>query len=187
MILSLTRKQLRHPITHFFAWLFVGLFATFMMDVWGEVLHVFKSGPGPNYHLLGRYILLAWQSGHFIIPDVAKAAPVLHENLVGWLTHITVGLVDTFIYMTLIFKVLHTKPHLLISLVIGWLLIFMPLLVEQPMLGMGVAGSLTPNPDLTRLITFSYHTVFGLSLFLGSVIFHEIFILMSNLNKKKGS
>lgn len=101
--------------------------------------------------------------------------------------HIFIGLVDTYIYMIIIFKILKTTPHLLTSLFIGWLLLLMPLLIEQPMLGMGLAARLTPDPDKARLITFSYHTVFGLSLFVGSVIFHRIFILMTHLDSSKTS
>jgi len=176
-------KHLEHPVAHYLAWLGVSLFATFSMDLWGVILHVFFNQPIPNYALLGRYILTTMHRGQIIVPQIATVAPIAYENLAGWFTHITVGLADTVIYMVIIFKILKTKPHLLTSLVIAWMLMIMPMLIEQPMLGLGVAGRLTADPDKTRLLTFSYHTVFGLGLFYGSVIFHRIFILMTHLKK----
>ena len=181
----LKRKHLAHPVAHYLAWLGVGLFATFLMDAWGLILHFSMNQPFPNYALLGRYIITAVRVGHVVVPNVSSIPVISHENLVGWLFHIFVGLVDTVIYMIIIFKIFKTTPHLLLSIGIGWLLIFMPMLIEQPMLGMGVAARLTKNPDLSRLLTFSYHTVFGLGLFYGSVIFHRVFILMTHLHKKK--
>jgi hypothetical protein len=183
--MPLQKKHLQHPLAHGFAWLGVSLFATFSMDLWGLILHFTTNQPVPNYTLLGRYILTAIKQGHFIIPSIATLPAIPYENLVGWLTHVCVGLMDTLIYMVIIFKILKTTPHLLLSLFIGWLLIFMPFLVEQPMLGMGVAAHLTADPDKARLITFSYHTVFGLGLFVGSVIFHRVFILMIHLKTTK--
>lgn len=180
----LKRKHLAHPVAHYVAWIGVSLFATFSMDAWGCLLHVFANQPIPNYTLLGRYIVTVFQTGHWIIAKVATIPAIPYENLVGWLFHIFIGLVDTVIYMIIIFKILKTKPHLLISLCIGWMLIAMPMLIEQPMLGMGVAARLTKDPDFARLLTFSYHTVFGLGLYYGSVIFHRVFILMTHLHKK---
>jgi hypothetical protein len=180
----LKRKHLAHPVAHYVAWIGVSLFATFSMDAWGCILHGLFNQPLPNYVLLGRYFLTAFQTGHILIPQIATLPSLAYENLAGWLVHIFVGLVDTYIYMIIIFKILKTKPHLLISLCIGWMLIAMPMLIEQPMLGMGVAARLTKDPDFARLLTFSYHTVFGLGLFVGSVIFHRVFILMTHLHKK---
>lgn len=178
-------KHLQHPLAHYIAWIGVALFATFSMDLWGVILHYCIQTPLPNYALLGRYIITAIHHGNPIVPQVAKLAPIAYENLVGWCFHIFVGLVDTYIYMIIIFKILKTTPHLLTSLLIGWILILIPMLIEQPMLGMGVAARLTSDPDKTRLITFSYHTVFGLALFYGSVIFHRVFILMTGVKKQK--
>lgn len=155
-------------------WLGVGLFATFAMDMWGLILHWFDHQPLQNYAILGRYLLTATQSGHLIIPSIATLPALPYESLVGWLTHITVGLIDAFIYMVIIFRVLHSKPHLLMSLVIAWALMIMPMLIEQPLLGMGIAASHSTNPEVARILTFSYHTVFGLGLFTGSVLFEQI-------------
>ena len=179
----LKKHHLHHPIIRFIAWICVGLFATLAMDVWGVILHFMIHQPLPNYALLGRYFILLWQHGHIVMPPVAHLPTQPYENLLGWSVHIAIGLVDTFIYMTIIYNILKTKPHLFISLVIGWALIIMPLLIEQPMLGLGIAASHTPHPNIARLITFSYHTVFGLNLFLGSVIFHRVFVLMLHLKR----
>jgi hypothetical protein len=184
-LLMFNKKKLAHPVAHYVAWLGVSLFATFLMDLWGCLLHVIAHQPLPNYALLGRYVLKVLQTGHLIIPKVHTLPAIAYENLAGWLFHMGVGIADTFIYMIIIFKILKTKPHLLISLGIGWMLIAMPMLIEQPMLGMGVAGRLTSDPDFTRLITFSYHTVFGLGLFVGSIIFHRVFVLMVHAYKRK--
>lgn len=179
------RKHLEHPVAHYLAWLGVSLFATFLMDAWGCILHIVLNKPWPSYALVGRYFLAAFAKGHLYIAQIATLPSYPHEQLVGWLIHICIGLVDTVIYMTIIFKILKTTPHLLTSLLIAWSLMFMPMFIEQPMLGMGIAAHLTNNPDAVRLTTFSYHTVFGLGLFYGSVIFHRIFVLMTHLKKKK--
>jgi hypothetical protein len=162
----MARKQLHQHACQTANWLFwigVGLFATFSMDLAGIILSHFGI-PAPNYHPIGKFLLA--QAGISGTPT--------WQNLLGWAMHIGVGMVDAGLYMLFTFKLLKTRPHFLISLVFAWAMMVMPMLIEQPALGMGIAGNLTAHPMFTRFATFTYHTIFGLGLYSGSRVFYAL-------------
>jgi hypothetical protein len=160
-------------LTSLIFWLGVGLFATFCMDLWGVILNLTFHIPRPSYEPIGRFLLSLFDLKTYF-SDLSPTHMFLLKNSLGWVTHITIGLIDAALYMIFIFKILKSKPHFLTSLFFAWAMIFMPFLIEQPALGMGVAASHSLHPDLARFMTLSYHTAFGIGLYVGSLIFEYI-------------
>ena len=153
-------------------WLFVGLFSTFAMDLWGVVLSLLLGDELPNYHVIGRY-LLSVLDGDSEFPNwhIARDQSRPWENLLGWCFHACVGLTDTLLFMWIVRRFFHGRVALWFCLIFTWILMIMPLAIAQPALGLGYAGSLSPDPTLTRLKTLSFHTIFGVCLYLGTGIF----------------
>ena len=52
------------------------------------------------------------------------------------------------------------------ALIVGIASAVAPLLILQPGMGLGVAGSRTPNPNAVRVRSLVMHAVFGIGLYL---------------------
>jgi hypothetical protein len=63
------------------------------------------------------------------------------------------------------------SPKLIPAILFGVVTVLAPFFVMQPLFGLGVAASKTPNPTQARLRSLMNHAVFGLGLYLfGSLI-----------------
>ena len=123
-----------------------------------------------DLHLLGRWIghIL---DGNFVFLNIPTLNPIQHEIALGWVAHYIIGILDAIIFM-FILKHFVKKSYsdlsvFTISILFGWLLIIFPFLVLEPAMGVGIFAVSSPNPDLTRWLTFSFHSIFGLGLFIG--------------------
>ncbi len=50
-------------------------------------------------------------------------------------------------------------------MLLAWVLLVAPYLIMMPGMGMGIAGSRTPKPNVTRLKSVIGHSVFGLGMY----------------------
>ena len=50
-------------------------------------------------------------------------------------------------------------------MILAWVLLVAPYLMMMPGMGMGIAGSRTPKPNVTRLKSVMGHSVFGLGMY----------------------
>ena len=151
--------------------IFIGFIATIFYDLYSVMLYLnFNMYDPIDWHLLGRWIghLLV---GDFVFVNIPKLSIVQHEIALGWMTHYMIGILDAIIF-AFILKYLMKKSYpglsvFSISVLFGWFLIIFPFLVLEPAMGAGFFAVLSPNPDFTRWLTFSFHSVFGLGLFIG--------------------
>lgn len=153
----------------------VGVFATFCMELWSVFLNFVFHVPFPNYANIGRWIGNIIFHGEVTFTDISKVAPVTHELLYGWITHYFLGIFFSFLYIFVIFNVLKTRPSFIAAVLFSLVLVIFPFYVEQPVLGMGIAASETEDPNFSRMITLSYHAIFGVGLYFVSLVLHNIF------------
>lgn len=158
-----------YSFTSLLYWLVIGLFATFSMDLWGLALQFTLHIPHPTYAPIGRLISDIFNLHNYFANTSSKHALFIQERL-GWYAHIAMGLFYAALFMIIKFKVLNAKPRFLSCLFFAWVMIFVPFLIEQPALGLGFAASHMTHPDIKRFMTLSYHTVFGIGLFIGACI-----------------
>jgi len=142
----------------------VGIGATLLMDLWNLFLKRAFSILSLNYCLLGRW-LCHMPEGTFRHGSIGAATRKPFECPVGWLAHYTIGVVFALVFVALSPGEWLARPTLLPALLYGIATVVLPLFVMQPSLGLGIAGSKTPNPTRARLKSLMTHAVFGIGLY----------------------
>ena len=104
-------------------------------------------------------------SGHLMHENIAKAAPVCRELVIGWAAHYAIGIVFATMLIAINGLEWARHPTLLPALVFGLLTVAFPFFVMQPGMGAGVAASKMPDPNQARLRSMLTHTIFGLGLY----------------------
>lgn len=147
----------------------IGLGATLAIDLWALFLKRRFNIPSLSYCLLGRW-LLHMRSGIFFHDSIGAAPPQPHECPAGWVAHYLIGTAFAVLFVLVAPSSWLASPTLLPALGFGVVTTLVPFLVMQPALGLGVAASRTPKPNLARLKSLSTHSVFGLGLYLWAVL-----------------
>jgi hypothetical protein len=60
----------------------------------------------------------------------------------------------------------HAQPGIAEPLILALALLVLPCFVMMPGMGMGIAGSRTPKPNVTRLKSVIGHSMFGIGMYL---------------------
>jgi hypothetical protein len=155
------------PTTLLFA-IAVGVGATFGMDVWHRLLR--RMGvPAFDYCLLGRWVGHMPQ-GRFRHSSIASAAKRPFECPLGWMAHYTIGASLGVAFVALTSPAWLARPTLLPALGFGAVTVALPLLVLQPGLGLGIAGSKTSHPARVRVKSLATHVIFGGGLYVSAHI-----------------
>ena len=151
----------------------VGVIATLAMDLWQQFLQAIGV-PSGSWGLIGRWVA-GFSRGVLVNPQIAFAPKVRGEVAIGWTFHYAVGIAYAALYLGFMSLVLGSAPTLFSALLFAIALLVAPWLVMQPALGMGVMASRTPKPAAVRAVNFSVHTVFGLGLYLGVLVWTATF------------
>jgi hypothetical protein len=150
----------------------VGVGATLGMDLWNLFLKRAFGIPSLNYCFLGRW-LCHMRRGTFRHASISAAAPVPFECAAGWVAHYSIGLAFALAFVLAVPGWL-SQPDVLLALLYGVGTVVFPLFVMQPALGLGIAGSRTPNPTQARLKSVATHTVFGVGLYLSALVVNQV-------------
>lgn len=152
----------------------MGIGATAALDLWNALLKSALGIPSLNLRMLGRW-LGHFPRGRFVQHDIANAAPVRGELLLGWTAHYTIGITFAALLLAICGLDWARHPTLLPALALGLVTVAAPLFVMQPGMGMGVAASRAPNPKAARLKSLVSHAVFGVGLY-GSALLSSLLI-----------
>jgi len=148
--------------------LLIGIGATVVLDLW--LLALQRLGiPTLNFALLGRWFghLLRGQLAH---EAIAKAQPIHRELALGWLAHYAIGIAFAAVLLGLQGPDWARQPTLPPALGFGLLTALAPLLLLQPAIGAGLASRKTATPMKNVLRSLANHAVFGLGLYLSSLL-----------------
>lgn len=149
--------------------LMIGVGATLVVDAWAAVLRRAFGIRSLDWSLAGRW-LGHFPRGRFTHANIAAAAPVRGERLLGWCFHYATGIAFASALLVANGAAWARQPTLLPCLGLGLLTVLFPYFVMQPALGAGIAGSKTPNPAQARMRSLATHTVFGVGLYLAAVM-----------------
>jgi hypothetical protein len=141
----------------------LGVGATLTMDLWAALLRRFGI-PSLNFAMLGRWIGHL-PRGKLAHASIARAPPIEHERLIGWVAHYAIGIVFAGLLLTTYGLSWASAPTLPPALVIGLFTVVAPLFILQPALGLGIASRKTPSPTLNAIKSVATHTVYGLGLY----------------------
>jgi hypothetical protein len=119
----------------------VGMGGTIVLDLYAFLMQRMFGVPA-NWKMVGRW-LGHMSKGEFVQTNVEQAEPVPGEHALGWAFHYVIGI-----------------------LILALALLVLPYFVMMPGMGMGIAGSRTPKPNVTRLKSVIGHSMFGIGMYL---------------------
>lgn len=142
----------------------IGIGGTVALDAWAQLLQRAFGIPATNWALVGRW-LGHMPSGKFVHASIAQAAPVSGERALGWGFHYGIGISYGLLLVALWGADWLRQPDALAPVMLSLALLVAPYFVRMPGLGLGLAASKTPQPNITRLKSVAGHTVFGLGMY----------------------
>jgi hypothetical protein len=142
----------------------VGVGGTIVLDLFALMMSRVLGVQAANWAMVGRWFgnMAHGQFGHVAI---SEAAPFKRELAIGWIAHYAIGVCYGLLLLAVGGKVWLERPTLLPPMVLAWALLVAPYLIMMPGMGMGIAGSRTPKPNITRLKSVMGHSVFGLGMY----------------------
>ena len=142
----------------------VGVGGTIVLDLCALMMSRVLGVPATNWAMVGRWFG-NMAHGQFVQVAMSEAVPVKGELAIGWIAHYAIGIGYGLLLLGLWGKVWLERPTLLPPMILAWVLLVAPYLMMMPGMGMGIAGSRTPKPNVTRLKSVMGHSVFGLGMY----------------------
>jgi hypothetical protein len=148
---------------------FIGCFATVVMDLWALFLKRAFSIPSLNYCFVGRW-LRHMPEGSFTHTSIASAASKPAECLSGWVAHYAIGIAFSTVLLLITSSAWLQQPTLAPALLFGVATVAIPFFIMQPALGLGIAAAKAPQPMQARGRSLMAHAVFGVGIYLGALV-----------------
>jgi hypothetical protein len=145
----------------------VGIGATLVMDAWAILLRRGFGVRSLDYAMVGRW-LGHMPAGRFAHESIAAAAAVPGERVIGWTAHYATGILFAALLLAACGGEWARQPTAGPALLAGLLTMAAPLFLMQPGMGLGVAASKTPHPNVARLRSLATHIVFGTGLYVSA-------------------
>jgi hypothetical protein len=157
-------QQMSSAAELLFKAMLVGIGGTIVLDLWALLTARVAGLSASNWAMVGRWFGNMLR-GQFVHETMAKAEPVKGELAIGWIAHYAIGIGYGLLLPAFWGPDWIDRPTLLPPMILAWVLLVAPFLVMMPGMGMGVAGSRTPKPNVTRLRSVMSHSVFGLGMY----------------------
>ena len=151
----------------------IGVGATAVMDVWAVALKRFWCIPSLNLAMVGRW-LGHLPRGTVTHANIAQAAPVRDEAILGWTAHYVIGVLFAAVLLALAGQEWVQGPTFAPALLAGLVSVAAPFCILQPGMGAGLAASKTPHPGAARLRSLMAHTAFGIGLYLAALLWSTV-------------
>lgn len=150
----------------------IGVGATATMDLWLLLLQ--RLGvPTLNFAMIGRWVG-HWRRGVFRHDAIAAARPVRGELALGWLFHYATGVAFATLLVGVVGMAWTESPTVTPALCIGLVSVLAPWLAMQPAMGAGIASAKTKSPAQNRTWSLANHSIFGLGLYLATLLIASI-------------
>jgi hypothetical protein len=149
----------------------VGLGATLTFDLWALFLKRAFQIPPSNICLVGRW-LRYMPEGTFRHSNITSSHKKSAECAVGWIAHYTIGVTFAIIFVTLVGNSWLEHPTPIPAIAFGLVTVLAPFFIMQPLFGLGLAASKTPNPTQARLRSLMNHAAFGVGIYLFAWLFN---------------
>lgn len=143
----------------------VGIGGTVILDVYAALAQHFLGTPATNWKMVGRWIG-HMPGGRFVHANIGQARPIPGEHALGWIFHYVIGVGYGLLLLAIWGAGWLDAPTVSAPLILALALLVLPYFVMMPGMGMGLAGSRTPKPNVTRLKSVIGHSVFGSGMYL---------------------
>lgn len=154
--------------------LIAGIGATLVVDAWALLREHAFGVARPNYGFVGRWIA-HMRHGRFVHPSIAVAAPVRGERVLGWVVHYLIGIAFAAVLVMVAGPSWCENPTLVPALLVGMGTVLAPFLLMQPGMGLGLFARRAPRPRVARVHSLVTHALFGVGLYVASVIAAGLF------------
>ena len=151
----------------------IGVGATAVMDVWAVALKRYWCIPSLNLAMVGRW-LGHLPRGTLRHVNIAQAAPVRDEAVLGWTAHYLIGVLFAAVLLALVGDQWVQAPTFAPALLAGLVSVAAPFCILQPGMGAGLAASKTPHPAAARLRSLMAHAAFGIGLYLAALLWSTV-------------
>jgi hypothetical protein len=152
----------------------IGIGATVVLDLWNALLKGVFGVPSLHMGMLGRW-LGHFPRGRFMHDNIAEASPIPGERIIGWSAHYAIGITWAALLLAIWGLDWARHPTPLPALIVGLFTLVAPFFMMQPGMGIGMAASKAPSPNVARLKSIVSHTVYGIGLY-GSAVFSALLI-----------
>lgn len=151
----------------------IGIGATFTMDIWAFLLKIIFNIKSLNYQFVGRWIG-HFPKGKFFHESITNAQPIANELIIGWLAHYLIGITFAVLLVSIYGNTWLENPTFFPALLIGIVTIVAPFFIMQPCLGIGIAASNLPDPNMARFKSLLTHSIYGIGLYLSALFLNYI-------------
>jgi hypothetical protein len=152
----------------------IGIGAIVVLDLWNAFLNRFFGVPSLNLGMLGRWFG-HFPRGRFMHDNVAEASPIPGERIIGWSAHYAIGITWAALLLAIWGLDWARHPTPLPALIVGLVTLVAPFFIMQPGMGIGIAASKSPSPNVAHLKSIVSHTVYGIGLY-GSALLSTLLI-----------
>jgi len=128
----------------------IGIGGTIFLDLWVLFMARVIGLPATDWAMVGRWFG-NMSRGRFVQETMTKAEPVKGELAIGWTAHYAIGIGYGLLLPAFWGYDWIDRPTLLPPMILVWVLLVAPYFMMMPGMGMGIAGSRTPKPSVTRL------------------------------------
>ena len=128
----------------------VGIGGTAILDLVSFLMERFFGVPATNWRMVGRW-LGHMPKGQFVQRDLKQAGPVPVEHALGWVFHYLVGAGYGLLLVAIWGAGWLESPRIVQPMILVLVLLVLPFFVMMPGMGMGIAASRTPKPNVARL------------------------------------
>ncbi len=146
----------------------VAVVANIITDIY-ELLLEKILGKSRDWHLVGRWMINI-PRGTFIIDPEDETGVVAGELPAGWVFHYVVAVLFATLYLLGVHFLLNSHPNLANAIGFGVVTVAAPWLIMMPGLGAGIFARYAERPNFVRIMSLSVHVVFGIGLYVGSVV-----------------
>lgn len=143
----------------------VGVGGTIVLDSYAFLLQRLFGVPVTNWRVVGRW-LGHMPRGRFVQTHLGQAEPIPGEHALGWVFHYVIGIGYGLLLVGIWGSEWLLQPGITEPLVLALVLLILPYCIMMPGMGMGIAGSRTPKPVVTRLKSVMGHSIFGIGMYL---------------------
>lgn len=148
---------------------FIGVFATAVLDVWALLLNRIFGFALPNWAMVGRWFAHV-PRGRLVHADIGQTQRVSGELNIGWAAHYAVGILFALATLLIGGRAWVQMPTVLPPLAVGLVTVGCGWFILQPGMGAGIAASKKPDRARIRMLNVLGHIVFGLAMYGAALI-----------------
>ena len=156
----------------YFEIIIIGIFACVIFDLWQRIFLFLTTIPPSNWSLVGRWVINLCNKHVIFVNHINEIKEYKYETIAGWSLHYIVAICYSAIYAILM-ELDIVNVGFVDGMIFGFLSVVVPWFFFLPALGNGVLAKRAPKPILICSLALMMHTIFGISIGMGYLVFDK--------------